>query len=38
MNVNRPIYLPGLRSEDEKGSLHQPPPPPLGHSILYKKK
>ena len=27
MNVNRPIYLPGLRSEDENGSLHQPPPP-----------
>ena len=37
MNVNRPIYLPGLRSEDEKGSLYQPPPP-LGHPILYKKK
>ena len=44
MNVNRPIYLSGLRSEDEKGSLlHQPPLPPPPHhkvtpSILYIKK
>ena len=37
MNVDRPIYLPELRSEDEKGSLHQPPPP-LRQTILYKKK
>ena len=29
MNVDRPICLPELRSEDEKGSLHEPPPPPI---------
>ena len=39
MNVNRPIYLPGLRSEDGKGSLCEHlSPPPLGHPILYKRK
>ena len=33
MNVNRPIYLPGLRSEDDKGSLHNPSPIRSPHPI-----
>ena len=35
MNVKRPIYLPGHRSEDEKGSLYHPPPLDF---VLYEKK